>query len=390
MTGLQKVASEFFIFLLLTLVMTLTMKTFFRALAASFERESTVQAGSGIGIMAWVLYTGYTIPTPSMIGALKWIIYINPLRYGFEALIVNGLYGLKDDCSFFAPSGPGYEGISSLEEREGKGDPDPGSATPQVDSTEKAQTALGTDFKSGPVFSWYHMNYDVTITKGEQRRLLNDVSGYVAPVKMTALMGESGAGKTTLLNTLANRVGPGVIAGDRLVNAVREALLFSAELRQPKSVPIEEKRAYVEEVVKMCAMDSYADAIVGIVGEGLNVEQRTRLTIGVELAAKPQLLLFLDESTSGLDSQSAWAIVQFLRSLADRGQAILCTLLQAAICVLLLRKGGQTYYIGELGTNAGAVISYFERNGARQCQPVENPAEYMLDVISAGATAYFY
>ena len=45
----------------------------------------------------------------------------------------------------------------------------------------------------------------------------------------------------------------------------------------------------------MCAMDSYADAIVGIAGEGLNVEQRKRLTIGVELAAKPQLLLFLDE-----------------------------------------------------------------------------------------------
>ena len=51
----------------------------------------------------------------------------------------------------------------------------------------------------------------------------------------------------------------------------------------------------VEEVIKMCAMESYADAVVGTVGEGLNVEQRKRLTIGVELAAKPQLLLFLDE-----------------------------------------------------------------------------------------------
>lgn len=36
----------------------------------------------------------------------------------------------------------------------------------------------------------------------------------------------------------------------------------------------------------MCAMESYADAIVGKIGEGLNVEQRKRLTIGVELAAK--------------------------------------------------------------------------------------------------------
>jgi ABC-type multidrug transport system ATPase subunit len=33
--------------------------------------------------------------------------------------------------------------------------------------------------------------------------------------------------------------------------------------------------------------------------QGLNVEQRKRLTIGVELAARPALLLFLDEPTSG-------------------------------------------------------------------------------------------
>ncbi|KAF9032292.1 hypothetical protein BDZ89DRAFT_1131424 [Hymenopellis radicata] len=42
-------------------------------------------------------------------------------------------------------------------------------------------------------------------------------------------------------------------------------------------------------------MEAYSDAVVGIPGEGLNVEQHKRLTIGVELAAKPQLLLFLDE-----------------------------------------------------------------------------------------------
>ncbi|KAF9025521.1 hypothetical protein BDZ89DRAFT_1135425 [Hymenopellis radicata] len=47
-------------------------------------------------------------------------------------------------------------------------------------------------------------------------------------------------------------------------------------------------------LVRGC-MEAYTDAVVGIPGEGLNVEQHKRLTIGVELAAKPQLLLFLDE-----------------------------------------------------------------------------------------------
>jgi ATP-binding cassette subfamily G (WHITE) protein 2 (PDR) len=74
-------------------------------------------------------------------------------------------------------------------------------------------------------------------------------------------------------------------------------------LRQPKFVSKKEKYDYVEEVIKMLNMTDFAEAVVGVPGEGLNVEQRKLLTIGVELAAKPKLLLFLDEPTSGLDSQ---------------------------------------------------------------------------------------
>ena len=229
--------------------------------------------------------------------------------------------------------------------------------------TEKA---LATAEKMTDTFSWEGLTYTVPTGGGEERRLLNDVSGYVVPGKLTALMGESGAGKvssplflnhgqirlnplekqTTLLNVLAHRTSVGVVTGDRFVNgqalpadfqaqtgycqqmdthehtsSVREAILFSAVLRQPRDAPMAEKEAYVEKCLLMCGLEKYADAIVGSLG----VEHRKRLTIAVELAAKPKLLLFLDEPTSGLDSQSAWAIVSFLRTLADNGQAILCT-----------------------------------------------------------------
>ncbi|KAI5479965.1 hypothetical protein MNV49_002255 [Pseudohyphozyma bogoriensis] len=268
------------------------------------------------------------------------------------------------------------------------------------------------------IFTWKNVCYDVQI-KGETRRLLNNVSGYVQPGKMTALMGESGAGKTTLLNVLAQRTTMGVVTGDMLVNGkplpisfqrqtgycqqqdvhmatttVREALVFSALLRQPASVPKAEKLAYVEEIITLLEMESYASAIVGEVGMGLNVEQRKRLTIGVELAAKPALLVFLDEPTSGLDSQSSWSILQLLRKLADHGMSILATihqpsseLFQVFDRLLLLKKGGETVYFGPLGENSHTLVNYFGDRSDLKCGPKDNPAEYILEVIGAGAGA---
>lgn len=63
---------------------------------------------------------------------------------------------------------------------------------------------------------------------------------------------------------------------------VRESLRFSALLRQPASVSKEEKFAYVEQIIKLLSMEDFAEAVVGVPGEGLNVEQRKLLTIGVE------------------------------------------------------------------------------------------------------------
>ncbi|KAH7110041.1 ABC-2 type transporter-domain-containing protein [Dactylonectria estremocensis] len=266
------------------------------------------------------------------------------------------------------------------------------------------------------IFTWRNVIYDIEIKK-EQRQLLDHVSGWVKPGTLTALMGVSGAGKTTLLDVLAQRVSMGVVTGDMLVNGkpfdasfqrktgyvqqqdlhletatVRESLQFSAMLRQPKSVSKKEKHKFVEEVIKMLNMEEYANAVVGVPGEGLNVEQRKLLTIGVELAAKPKLLLFLDEPTSGLDSQSSWAICSFLRKLANSGQAVLCTVHQPSAILfqefdrlLFLAKGGKTVYFGNIGDNSHTMLDYFESKGARKCGEEENPAEYLLEIGNSGS-----
>ncbi|KAI1297534.1 hypothetical protein EDD11_007114 [Mortierella claussenii] len=274
------------------------------------------------------------------------------------------------------------------------------------------------DMVKGSVFSWENLDYVVPYKSDPsgKKQLLTQIAGLVKPGTMTALMGSSGAGKTTLLDVLAQRKSMGTVTGQIEVDGlplrrdfqrttgyceqldvhvpectVREALQFSAYLRQPAEVSEADKDAYVEEIIHILEMENIADAMIGTTesGLGISVEERKRLTIGVELVAKPKLL-FLDEPTSGLDAQASYNIMRFMRKLTDQGQAILCTIHQPSSqlfeffdYLLLLAKGGRTVFFGELGQDSSKLIEYFEKNGAPKCAADANPAEYILDVVNS-------
>lgn len=57
-------------------------------------------------------------------------------------------------------------------------------------------------------------------------------------------------------------------------STVREALEFSALLRQPLEYSPAERLAYVDKVIELLDMQAYAEAVVGVPGSGLNVERR--------------------------------------------------------------------------------------------------------------------
>ena len=284
----------------------------------------------------------------------------------------------------------------------------------RLNTSEKPRDAL----HQRGTFLWRHVSCDMKESKGT-KRILNEIDGWISPGTLTALMGASGAGKTTLLSILADRPSVGVVSGTRLIDTVfqddsftrkvgyaqqqdihlatmtvREALEFSALLRQPAKYSNAERLQCVDETIADLELSAIQHAVIGPVGAGLNVEQRKRLTIGIELVARPELLLFLDEPTSGLDSNTAWSICRLLRKLCDNGQTILCTIHQPSAKLfdmfdrLLLLQEGQTIYFGDVGRDAHHITTYFEKRGAQPCKASENPSEWMMKAIDDPKTSW--
>ncbi|POM80711.1 ABC Superfamily [Phytophthora palmivora] len=292
--------------------------------------------------------------------------------------------------------------------------------TPKVNSTQNVVMeiqAITQEKNFVPVtVAFQDLHYyvpDPKNLKGAQLELLKGINGFAVPGSITALMGSSGAGKTTLMDVIAGRKTGGKITGKILLNGyeatdlairrctgyceqmdvhseaatIREALTFSSFLRQDASISDAKKYESVNECIELLGLEDIADQII----RGSSVEQMKRLTIGVELAAQPSVI-FLDEPTSGLDARSAKLIMDGVRKVADSGRTIICTIHQPSSEVfylfdslLLLKRGGETVFYGNLGENCHNLVEYFENiPGVTPLPKDYNPATWMLECIGAG------
>nr|CCA23972.1 hypothetical protein SORBIDRAFT_04g007270 [Albugo laibachii Nc14] len=257
------------------------------------------------------------------------------------------------------------------------------------------------------------LEYFVTLPSGEEKQLLRGVTAHFEPGKMTALMGATGAGKTTLMDVMAGRKTGGSIVGEIVVNgesknhsnfsriaayceqmdihsegaSIYEALVFSASLRLPSEISEADRMNLVNETLDLLELSGIRNELIA----NLSVEQKKRVTIGVEVVSNPSIL-FLDEPTSGLDARSAIVVMRGVQSIARTGRTVLCTIHQPSISIfelfdalLLLQRGGYTAYFGDLGKDSITMLEYFASiPGTEQIRPQYNPATYMLEVIGAG------
>ncbi|XP_029911937.1 broad substrate specificity ATP-binding cassette transporter ABCG2b [Myripristis murdjan] len=270
----------------------------------------------------------------------------------------------------------------------------------------------------GPTVTFCNLHYCVRESngvcrkKGPEKYILTDVSGIMRP-GMNAIMGPTGSGKTSLLDVIAGRKDPAglrqgsvlvdgkVVTSDlRLTSAyvvqddilmgtlsVRENLLFSANLRlNPRHHSSSDKQSRVDAIIQDLGLTDCADTKIGTEFlRGVSGGERKRCSIGMELITSPSLL-FLDEPTTGLDSNTANCIISLLHKLSRRGKTVIFSIHQPRYSIfrqfdhLTLMHKGEVVYAGM----ADKALEYFTQLGY-QIQSFDNPADFFLDITNGEA-----
>ncbi|ORZ31037.1 hypothetical protein BCR44DRAFT_1516538 [Catenaria anguillulae PL171] len=238
-----------------------------------------------------------------------------------------------------------------------------------------------------------------------EKVVLHRISGEFRPGQLVGILGPSGSGKTSLLNILAGLPSAGKVSGDVMLNnqplspaairsvvgfvfqddliletmTVTEALAMSLRLRNPP-MSQDEERNRIELAIDLLGLHDARDTLIGsAMQKGISGGERKRVAIGMELMARPAVVL-LDECTTGLDSYTAFSVCSLLHKLAHRqGKTIVCTLHQPASnivqvldVIMILVKGKLLYH----GPTAD-MVAFFSRLNF-QCPQYTNPPDYVF------------
>lgn len=118
----------------------------------------------------------------------------------------------------------------------------------------------------------------------------------------------------------------------------------------------EEISKVVENTIIEMGLEECADNQIGNWHlRGISSGEKKRLSIGLEILTQPHVL-FLDEPTAGLDSASAFYVIQALSHIACGDKIVICSIHQPSSEIfylfddLLLLSGGETVYFGEAKT----------------------------------------
>ena len=176
-----------------------------------------------------------------------------------------------------------------------------------------------------------------------KKTLIKDIHMFIPKGHMVLLLGGSGAGKTTFVNAVTGYEKAkakieldgrdiyheykkilykiGFVPQQDLIrgtDTVQLTLSDSADLRIPKGVSSDVKKARVKKVLDEFGLTAVKNSLV----EKLSGGQRKRLSIAMEYISDPTLFV-LDEPDSGLDGVVARGLFERLRKIADEGKIVI-------------------------------------------------------------------
>jgi len=316
---------------------------------------------------------------------------------------------LKVQCQKAGPPLPPVPRTQPLAASEPSSSPPTESGSGEHALTIEQNTILQQRSQKDGSLTFVDCSFTVKAKGGEDKVLLNGVSGQVKAGEVCAIMGPSGAGKTTLLNMLTLEAMGGTTNGKVTLNkqtfdkaaftkhaayvpqtdqlwtmlTCRQHVEYAMQLYQP-SLSAEERRVACDELLRELGLTSCQHTIAGnALIKGLSGGQKRRLSLAVALAKRPSVI-FLDEPTSGLDSAGAASVVKMLKVAAKLMDApVLCTIHQPSASVfagfdnVLVLSGGRTVYFGETAN----LPKYLDDIG-RPVPAGVNSAEYVLDVCN--------
>ncbi|XP_055684901.1 ATP-binding cassette sub-family G member 4-like [Lutzomyia longipalpis] len=237
--------------------------------------------------------------------------------------------------------------------------------------------------------------------RGQEKVILNGVSGCFKSGQLAVIMGASGTGKTSLLNILAGAVKSG-FSGDisvikngkvsRSINSVY--ILQDCVLASALTVNEAMNFAFYFQcgIIKSTDCQEIIDGILEALnlGDGkfvmcseLSGGEKKRLTIALEMIRNPTVMYF-DEPTSGLDYSTSIQCMKVLKKLAKDGRVVVATVHQPAPLILhecdqlYILAAGQCIYTGQYD----GIVEHLRHSHGIVCPQTYNPAEFLLEIAS--------
>eukprot|EP00670_Eutreptiella_braarudii_P029336 CAMPEP_0174379870 /NCGR_PEP_ID=MMETSP0811_2-20130205/122985_1 /TAXON_ID=73025 ORGANISM="Eutreptiella gymnastica-like, Strain CCMP1594" /NCGR_SAMPLE_ID=MMETSP0811_2 /ASSEMBLY_ACC=CAM_ASM_000667 /LENGTH=781 /DNA_ID=CAMNT_0015532525 /DNA_START=30 /DNA_END=2375 /DNA_ORIENTATION=- len=252
---------------------------------------------------------------------------------------------------------------------------------------------------------------------GQEKVLLDNVSGVFEAGTMVAIMGPSGCGKTTVMDCISGKK-TAKYTGEVRVNGreldkkafrdissyvpqqdygfakskVIEELRFASQMKgqdgffASKRTEAQQRNQDFEVMLHAVGLMKVRDSFVGNqLVRGISGGQKRRLTLCKGLVTDPWVV-FMDEPTSGLSSSDSEMVMKSCKLIAQYFGTTIITVIHQPRATLfnlfdhvMLMCEGRVAYNGPRAD----LERYFAGLGFR-CPPSDNPADYYLDIITPG------